>query len=80
MYPAIPATYYALRFMRRVVITGFGASTPVGFDAPYGASGMNEAMFSSGRFVRLSRLKTLLDAGRLDGELRWCLPAEAVSA
>ena len=34
-------------------------------------AGMDEAMFSGDRFIRLSRLKTLLDAGRLDDELRW---------
>jgi nucleoside-diphosphate-sugar epimerase len=59
------------------------------WDAPRGArqlaeayrtAGMDEEMFSSDRFVRLSRLKTLLDAGRLDDELRWRLPVEAVPA
>ncbi len=32
----------------------------------YRAAGMDDAMFSGDRFVRLSRLKTLIDAGRLD--------------
>ena len=40
----------------------------------YRAFGMDEAMFSSDRFVRISRLKTLLDAGRINDELRWCSP------
>jgi len=35
-------------------------------------------MFSGDRFVRLSRLQTLMDAGRLDTELRWRLPADAL--
>jgi nucleoside-diphosphate-sugar epimerase len=46
----------------------------------YRSVGMDAAMFSGDRFVRLSRLKTLMEAGRLDAELRWRLPAEAVSA
>jgi hypothetical protein len=46
----------------------------------YRAAGMDEAMFAGDRFVRLSRLKTLLDAGRLDDELRWRLPVDAVPA
>jgi nucleoside-diphosphate-sugar epimerase len=50
------------------------------WDAPRGAqqlvdayrdAGMDAAMFSGDRFIRLSRLKTLIDAGRLDDELRW---------
>ena len=39
--------------------------------------GMDEATFSGDRFVRLSRLKTLLDDGRLDAELRWLAPVAA---
>lgn len=46
----------------------------------YRAAGMDEALFSGDRFVRLSRLKTLIDGGRLDAELRWRAPAEAVPA
>jgi hypothetical protein len=38
---------------------------------------MDEATFSGDRFVRLSRLKTLLDEGRLDAELRWRAPVAA---
>ena len=38
---------------------------------------MDEATFSGDRFVRLSRLKTLLDEGRLDAELRWLAPVAA---
>ena len=38
------------------------------------------AMFSGDRFVRLSRLRRLIDDGRLDAELRWRAPAEAVPA
>ncbi len=50
------------------------------WDAPRGAeqlvaayrdAGMDAAMFSGDRFIRLSRLKTLIEAGRLDDELRW---------
>ena len=44
----------------------------------YRAVAMDEAMFSGDRFVRLSRLKTLLDEGRLDAELRWQTPVGAV--
>ena len=36
----------------------------------YRDAGMDWAMFASDRFVRLSRLKTLIDEGRLDRELR----------
>ena len=46
----------------------------------YGAAGMDAAMFSSDRFVRLSRLKTLIDGGRLDAELRWRTPAGVAAA
>ena len=46
----------------------------------YREAGMDEAMFSGDRFVRLSRLKTLLDEGRLDTELRWRTPVGAVRA
>jgi len=44
----------------------------------YRSAGMDAAMFSGDRFVRLSRLQTLMDAGRLDTELRWRLPADAL--
>jgi nucleoside-diphosphate-sugar epimerase len=37
----------------------------------YRSVGMDVEMFAGDRFVRLSRLKTLIDAGRLDGDLRW---------
>ena len=59
------------------------------WDAPRGArqlvdayreAGMDAAMFTGDRFVRLARLRTLIDHGRLDGELRWRMPAEAVPA
>jgi len=43
----------------------------------YRADAMDEATFSGDRFVRLSRLKTLLDEGRLDAELRWRAPVAA---
>jgi nucleoside-diphosphate-sugar epimerase len=43
----------------------------------YRVAGMDEAMFASDRFTRLSRLKSLIDAGRLDGELRWLHMREA---
>ena len=46
----------------------------------YRAAGMDAAMFSGDRFVRLSRLKTLIDGGRLDADLRWRAPAAAVPA
>ena len=46
----------------------------------YRAFGMDEEMFSSSRFVRLARLKALLDAGRIDDELRWSLPSQTVPA
>ena len=46
----------------------------------YRAAGMDEAMFSSDRFVRLARVKTLLSAGRLDDQLRWAALAERVPA
>jgi nucleoside-diphosphate-sugar epimerase len=46
----------------------------------YRAAGLDAAMFSGDRFVRLSRLKTLIEGGRLDVELRWRAPAEAVPA
>jgi nucleoside-diphosphate-sugar epimerase len=39
--------------------------------AAYRAASMDEALFAGDRFTRLSRLRTLLAAGRLDGELRW---------
>ena len=42
--------------------------------AAYRAVGMDEAVFSGDRFVRLSRLRTLLGDGRLDAELRWRAP------
>lgn len=42
--------------------------------------GMDEEMFSGDRFVRLSRLKTLIDAGRLDADLRWQSSVEAIRA
>ena len=32
---------------------------------------MDEEMFAGDRFVRLSRLKTLIESGRLDADLRW---------
>jgi nucleoside-diphosphate-sugar epimerase len=40
----------------------------------YRADAMDEATFSGDRYIRLSRLKTLLDEGRLDAELRWRAP------
>ena len=40
----------------------------------YRAAGMDEAMFAGDRFTRLSRLKSLMSAGRLDEELRWQTP------
>ena len=46
----------------------------------YRSAGMDEAMFSSDRFVRLARLKTLMSAGRLDDQLRWAALAERVPA
>ncbi len=46
----------------------------------YRAVGMDAAMFSGDRFVRLSRLKTLIADGRLDDELRWRLTVETVPA
>jgi len=41
---------------------------------------MDEAMFSSDRFVRLARVKTLLAAGRIDEELRWTALSERITA
>jgi hypothetical protein len=32
---------------------------------------MDADMFLGDRFVRLSRIKTLLEVGRLDSDLRW---------
>ncbi len=46
----------------------------------YRAVGMDEAMFSGDRFVRLSRLKTLIGSGRLDVDLHWHTSASAVPA
>jgi nucleoside-diphosphate-sugar epimerase len=43
----------------------------------YRADAMDEVTFAGDRFVRLSRLKTLLDQGRLDAELRWRAPVAA---
>jgi nucleoside-diphosphate-sugar epimerase len=43
----------------------------------YRADAMDEATFSGDRYVRLSRLKTLLDAGKLDADLRWRAPVAA---
>ncbi len=37
----------------------------------YRAASMDEALFTGDRFTRLLRLRALLAAGRLDGELRW---------
>jgi nucleoside-diphosphate-sugar epimerase len=37
----------------------------------YRRSGMTFEMFESDRFVRLRRLRTLLESGRLDSSLRW---------
>jgi hypothetical protein len=41
---------------------------------------MDEAMFSSDRFVRLARVKALIAAGLLDDRLRWSAHAERVPA
>jgi nucleoside-diphosphate-sugar epimerase len=46
----------------------------------YRVVGMDEATFGSDRYVRLSRLRTLMDAGLLDAELRWRSPVGAVRA
>ena len=46
----------------------------------YRAAGMDEATFAGDRFVRLSRLKTLIGKGLLDDELRWRTPVGAVRA
>lgn len=43
----------------------------------YREAGMDEAMFAGDRFVRLSRLRTLMTDGRLDAQLRWGAPVEA---
>ncbi len=40
----------------------------------YLAAGLDEEMFSSDRFVRLARLKSLIGDGLLDGDLRWRSP------
>jgi nucleoside-diphosphate-sugar epimerase len=45
--------------------------------AAYREAGMDEALFTGERFIRLLRLRTLLAAGSLDSELRW---REAVAA
>ena len=45
----------------------------------YLAAGMDEATFSGDRFVRLARLKTLIEGGRLDAALRWRPAAEAAA-
>jgi hypothetical protein len=37
----------------------------------YRAFGMDADMFLGDRFVRLSRIKSLLEEGRLDSDLRW---------
>ena len=39
--------------------------------------GLTAAEFDSDRYVRLRRLKTLLERGDIDGELRWQTPAES---
>jgi nucleoside-diphosphate-sugar epimerase len=45
----------------------------------YRAAGMDEAMFAGDRFVRLSRLRTLIGENRLDDQLRWRAPVEAIA-
>jgi nucleoside-diphosphate-sugar epimerase len=45
--------------------------------AAYRDASMDEATFGGDRFVRLSRLRTLLEEGRLDGDLRWRAPVAA---
>jgi nucleoside-diphosphate-sugar epimerase len=39
--------------------------------AAYRAAGMDEALFTGDRFIRLARLRTLLAEGSLDDDLRW---------
>ena len=46
----------------------------------YRTVGMDETTFGGDRYVRLSRLKTLMDAGVLDADLRWRSPVEAIRA
>jgi hypothetical protein len=37
----------------------------------YRNASMDERLFRGDRFTRLARLRSLLEDGRLDGELRW---------
>jgi nucleoside-diphosphate-sugar epimerase len=46
----------------------------------YRAAGMDEALFTGDRFIRLARLRTLLADASLDGDLRWRVPAVTGSA
>lgn len=46
----------------------------------YRAAAMDEELFSSDRFTRLARLRSLLADGSLDGDLRWLEPARARGA
>jgi nucleoside-diphosphate-sugar epimerase len=48
--------------------------------AAYRAAGMHEAMFSSDRFTRLARLKSLAAGGSIDSKLRWREDAVSVVA
>jgi nucleoside-diphosphate-sugar epimerase len=45
----------------------------------YRAAEMDEEMFAGDRFVRLSRLRTLIGERRLDEQLRWQAPVEAIA-
>jgi nucleoside-diphosphate-sugar epimerase len=47
--------------------------------AAYHAAGMDEPLFTSDRFTRLARLRSLLADGAIDSELRWQMPAVAGS-
>jgi nucleoside-diphosphate-sugar epimerase len=47
--------------------------------AAYHAAGMDERLFTSDRFTRLARLRSLLAEGAIDSELRWQTPAVAGS-
>ncbi len=46
----------------------------------YRAAGMDEALFSGGRFTRLARLRALLEEGALEQDLRWREPATIAGA
>ena len=58
----------------RPVLDGARTGMPTTRRSLSSSAHMDDVMFSSDRFVRLARLKTLLGDGKLDAELRWRAP------